>query len=299
MSELEKDTLVEGGVVEECENPQTVCRDCCFAEYDDKTQTGCTIGKIDLLKENGAEIIEAYDETEKEFFVVDGRVCVFWREPEWKNQEHVKKMGMEAAANLEVSTRFAAVIYMDKDTVIEDVFTTVDSLTKQNPAPYGLYFSNNSSIKPSKLANIGSHFTTLANNQSRRQGVLDYNFCASRSWKIDQIKEENVDMLRCLDITLQNISANQYNYYFVFKAGYKIPKLFTSSISSLINDKMERFLALVPEGENVLVAQVHMHKSIGGNSKKPFVDKIKNVCKEQKCEHLVKNLSEVIQLPQE
>ena len=44
-------------------------------------------------------------------------------------------MGMEAAANLEVSTRFAAVIYMDKDTVIEDVFTTVDSLTKQNPAP--------------------------------------------------------------------------------------------------------------------------------------------------------------------
>ena len=35
MSELEKDTLVEGGVVEECENPHTVCRDGCFAEYDD------------------------------------------------------------------------------------------------------------------------------------------------------------------------------------------------------------------------------------------------------------------------
>jgi len=301
MAELEnkKPTEQPTGIAEESERPQTACRDCCFAKYEESTQTGCEIGKLDLLAENGAEIIEAYDETNREFFVVDGRVCVFWREPEWEDREHVRKIGKTAAANLEVSTRFAAIVYMDKDTTVEDVQRTVDSLSKQNPIPFGLYFSNNSEVKPSKLADIGGRFASKANESSKRQGVLHYNFCGKRTWKIDQIKEEDADLLRCLDITVQKISANSCNYYALFKAGYEVPESFTSSISSFINDKMERFLALIPDkGENGLVAQVHMHKSIGGNSKKPFVDKIKNVCKEQKCEYLVKNLSEVIQIPQ-
>ena len=73
-SENEKEYPLE----DKSNEAETICRDCAFAVYDEDSQTGCSIGKLDKFEEQGAEIIEVYDETNKEFFVVMGRVCVHW-----------------------------------------------------------------------------------------------------------------------------------------------------------------------------------------------------------------------------
>lgn len=60
----------------------TPCKDCAFAEYKDITQTGCSIGYIDKYKNKGAAILEVYD-NDKEFFVINDKKCIGYRENKW------------------------------------------------------------------------------------------------------------------------------------------------------------------------------------------------------------------------
>ena len=55
----------------------TSCKDCIFSTWEDDTQTGCELGKIKLYRERGTTIIEAFDEEDKEFFVVKACLCFF------------------------------------------------------------------------------------------------------------------------------------------------------------------------------------------------------------------------------
>ncbi len=67
----------------------TSCKDCSWSLYDGeathntegKTQTGCALGRLEVLSNNGVKVIEAYDE-EKEFFVLD-KICYYHRNSQW------------------------------------------------------------------------------------------------------------------------------------------------------------------------------------------------------------------------
>jgi hypothetical protein len=61
---------------------QTSCKNCLFAVYTDKTQTGCIANRIEKF---GNEVIEAYDDS-KEFYVID-RLCNLFRSESWNNGE--------------------------------------------------------------------------------------------------------------------------------------------------------------------------------------------------------------------
>lgn len=67
-------------------NPvHTPCKKCVFAVYDNITQTDCSLGYINKYKVKGADILEAYDE-EKEFYIVNSKKCVGYREDKWFEQ---------------------------------------------------------------------------------------------------------------------------------------------------------------------------------------------------------------------
>jgi hypothetical protein len=59
---------------------QTSCKECIFAIYDDKTQTGCVADRISKFSDY---VISAYDD-EKEFFVID-RICNLYRTTKWND----------------------------------------------------------------------------------------------------------------------------------------------------------------------------------------------------------------------
>ena len=48
----------------------TSCKDCVFSEKDDKTQTGCSLNRMEKFKEQGTYVVEAEDLEENEFYVI-------------------------------------------------------------------------------------------------------------------------------------------------------------------------------------------------------------------------------------
>lgn len=78
----------------------TSCKNCVFAIYDQKTQTGCELNYIDGFKNNQEEIIEVYDD-ELEFFVINNKKCLGYRELSW-----FKSLGMENSSIAEKKEYF-------------------------------------------------------------------------------------------------------------------------------------------------------------------------------------------------
>jgi len=61
----------------------TSCKDCVFSIWEDNAQTGCELGKIELYRKRGTSIIEAFDDEDREFFVVKAW-CPTYRDSLWK-----------------------------------------------------------------------------------------------------------------------------------------------------------------------------------------------------------------------
>ena len=102
----------------------TSCKECIFAVYDDKTQIGCDLDRIDAYRDKGDNIVlEAYDD-EKEFFVINNYKCRCFRNkyyainrPNKNHKESVLK---------EIKTKFCFIIYANN--YIEGVKTTLVNL---------------------------------------------------------------------------------------------------------------------------------------------------------------------------
>lgn len=63
----------------------TPCKNCVFAKYDGNTQIDCSLDFISKLRHNNTEILEAYD-NEKEFYVINNKKCIGYRENKWFEQ---------------------------------------------------------------------------------------------------------------------------------------------------------------------------------------------------------------------
>ena len=73
----------------------TPCKNCVFALYEDKTQTGCGLNYISKYKEHdNVQILEAYD-NEKEFYIINNKKCIGYREPKWFNQFDMVNASLE------------------------------------------------------------------------------------------------------------------------------------------------------------------------------------------------------------
>lgn len=60
----------------------TPCKNCVFAIYADKTQTGCHLDLLEKYKNHGVQILDAYD-NELEFFILNKKKCFGYRENSW------------------------------------------------------------------------------------------------------------------------------------------------------------------------------------------------------------------------
>ena len=72
----------------------TPCKKCVFAEYTDKTQTDCHLDYINKYIKNDVKIFEAYDE-EKEFFIIDGKKCIGYRENKWFEKRNLGDVSIQ------------------------------------------------------------------------------------------------------------------------------------------------------------------------------------------------------------
>ena len=273
-------------------NVQAVCRDCSFAVYDEEhdTQTGCKLNKIEKFRERGCTVTPAYDETGKDFFIIENRFCVFWREKGWEEDDRFqvpknKRSDSQLATRVrhDVRTKFFTIIYIDQSHSLADLKKTANSIKSGLLRPKQVMFcDNHSKIEMKDILKI-----------AKNSGGI---------WGVERIAEKDASKQRCVDICMKKAKSKDHVFYSFFESGHKVDKNFHSDIDNAINDELMAFLCLYPEGDydkgelpDGFVGQVHIHKQIGGNcDSKSFLDKIKNVTEGQKCPHLVKPISEIV-----
>ena len=76
----------------------TPCKNCVFAKYEENTQTGCELDYIEKYKNLESEILEVYD-NDKEFYVINDKKCLGYREPKWFEQLSMSDSSMEEKIN--------------------------------------------------------------------------------------------------------------------------------------------------------------------------------------------------------
>jgi hypothetical protein len=126
----------------------TPCKKCVFAKYDEKTQTGCNLGYLDIYRSKDTEILEAFD-NDLEFFIINDKKCPGYRENQWFAQ-----WGMEHSSIEEKISKFRELNKLNYLLVInfkligesiEDIDNLKNSLKSLSIIPQKLVFVRSSS----------------------------------------------------------------------------------------------------------------------------------------------------------
>ena len=116
-------------------------------------------------------------------------------------------------------------------------------------------------------------------------------------WEIvDIINKENYLSNKKLDAGIQKVQAS---YYSIFSVGFAVPDDFLQNIDIAYNDRLDRFILLLPFNNQGLTVQTNLYRSniLDGNTPnelgKNIAEKLINSCKEQDSEYLVKKIEEI------
>ena len=221
------------------EQVHTPCKNCIFAVYKEKTQTGCKLGRTAKFQAAG-NLVEAED-TEKEFFIVNGRYCNAFQDPNSKFAKNFKPEDWVATMRKGIQLRLSVLVVLENAQHYHDLDITAESLKNQTLPPHQVIFVNNQkTIRPSEFH--ARLFKLLGN---------------SITWRINQICEPNASKGRAIDHAMTNVDGA---FYTVIEPGFALPPDFIRELDVSLNDNMERFSLLLPHEGNCLTVQTSLHK---------------------------------------
>jgi hypothetical protein len=213
----------------------TSCKECCFAEYADKTQIGCYLGKLHKFRQAGIEILDAYDAT-KEFYVIKNKKCIWHRPPMW-GKIYTKRL----VEQVELETKFKCdlVIYLDKHNTLNNLIQTVASANFSTILPSKIIIiNNNANIKPSQINKVGQDYFT-------------------NKWTLEIIIQENLCRNDCVSLVTNRLTGQ---YFIVLGAGEVLNENLIKNIDLFINDKMKMLLLSEDSEKYGLIVQKILFK---------------------------------------
>lgn len=235
--------------------PDTVCINCCFAEWDGITQTDCKRGKIDTYKQNGSEVLECHN-GEKEFYVVKGRACPFFRNQKWhdmmKDEEHI-----EARLQLETRMNYLAVVFANNN--LDGLLETIYSLEAQElkPAEVRIIQQKGNMIPPGEIVRATKDVNLFIRIESHTRTIG---------------REESIHLA-------YKFTKTKCQFISVWEAGTEVAQDFYSTINWFVVDNLEQFAAIIPERGKydglVLPESVHMYWYFNGDPKKTILENVR------------------------
>lgn len=176
----------------------TPCKDCVFALYENQTQIDCALGYITKYKNKDISVLEAYDDS-KEFYIINGKKCIGYRENKWFKQFDLDNADLTAKVNKYHETNHLDyIIIIDlKNLSIEDL----DDLLKQIRL---------CEIQPKKLVMIRYADNELKFPYSSIEKLLKNN-SVDYLWRIQTI----LDTTLTYDQILHNVISLNAKYRFV------------------------------------------------------------------------------------
>lgn len=208
----------------------TSCKDCVFALYtkeqhdsDDLTQTGCLKGKIDIFQKR-EEVVDVVDQYDNKFFVVNGRLCPFFRSVESKwARTHKTFSERSQQVDEEVVVRPRAVIVTNETSTIRDVKETVENLiTFGSQVRSVTVFLRPSSIPVLQLKDLLSGYPEL-------------------NWSINRTVDSPKPGHDLTGFQLEIAFRSERGWALVTEAGKTLPSDHISNINTYLYRDLERF----------------------------------------------------------
>lgn len=180
-------------------NPiHTPCKDCVFAKYDNNTQTDCLLNYLNTYRSKKTEILEAYDD-QKEFYIVNGKKCIGYRENKW-----FKQFGMEDGSVDQKIQKYNETNILDYIIVVDLKNMILDELDNI------LLQISTISIQPKRVIFIRYADNNLAFPYSSVEGLLKkYN--AKYKWRIQTILDSSLSYNQIIN----NITNLNTSYRFI------------------------------------------------------------------------------------
>lgn len=215
----------------------TACKNCVFSLYSDLTQTGCSLNYIDKYRQKKEEILEVYDE-EKEFYVINNKKCLGYRENKWFEQ-----YGLEHASLSDKIKKFNELNHIQYLLLVDlKEFSAEDLDTLKNAII-------NCNIKPDKVIFIRYQSSTLFHYNKIKQ------FFESTSlnckWRLQTMLD---DSLANKDI-LHNVVNINKGYRFIVSINKPIKDInsIVKKANSVVYEDLDNFVAVANQDRSIIL----------------------------------------------
>lgn len=197
---------------------KTSCKLCCFADYIGTRQAGCKLNRVFKYGRRGVEVIPARD-NEQQFFLINDKACTAYRTSKWANEKKILQQIPEHEVLNEIQLNYSLFLAVNSDTNLDNLLTTVKSLTIP---PAHLYLMNRSNKS-----------FTLSMLQSYK-----------RRW--DQIDILDTDIADNKHIDQMILSNRIKTLYYTYFTDHTLVEPFISKINSLVNNDLYEIFYVAP-----------------------------------------------------
>lgn len=211
----------------------TSCKDCCFANWQDKTQIGCSLARLERFRSNGAEVaVNTDEESGLTHFVIKGRECVTWRDKDWVEKLDMGVVAQERALS-ECVVPVTVIGYIGRRHKMYDVKRFIRAIQSQEVKPKEIILLNCScgNIKGPSISNLLDKLPI--------------------TWKNSTLVGEPTKN-EAVDSVIKKVSST---YYTLFNVNYQPPKEFIKRINDSLLLRCERWILAKPNkaGEGLVV----------------------------------------------
>jgi hypothetical protein len=215
----------------------TPCKKCVFANYHNNTQIDCHLDYISFYKNTKIDILEAYDE-EKEFYIINNKKCIGYRENSWFEKRNLQDLSIEEKINKFKENNFLHYL----------MCVDLQNFTQEDLSAFGDLFKN-LSIKPRKIIFIRYQNHNIKFSYDLIQKTLD-RAGFNGKWRIQtMLIDKNYK-----DILHETININK-KYRFILSMNSYCNNLdaIISKGNNIVYENMDRFVAITNSDKSAIL----------------------------------------------
>lgn len=262
-------------------NISTSCRFCEFAtrDEDNVNQIGCEFDLLHLFKEKGIEVVERedHDESGKYSHFEPNTFCMFRRPYGWKKAmaDQLKEgVTYRDIARKEMSIQVTLMVYIPKDTTMEQVQKFTNMIHRMTVKPVRLLFMNFSDIMPATFRKLSSTIPWthefMTDNKKTKEAARDYGFdLGSKKVKTAHLVQMDIDE----EIRPDYLEVIERDFF----------------------DNAERYICVTNQIGKPAFYYQKVYRYLRGNEQANIDEKIELLTEEQECPTMIRTYQQVFQ----
>lgn len=231
----------------------TSCKECAFAKFEDKTQTGCGVQKLEVFQKR--KEVKLIEDEELNYYNID-RLCPFFRN---KNAEGWDNNNIEELKNKALSEtriRISLLLICKDNFSLEGLRKSLDSIKNQNFLPKKIYIGLASNRpKPSLVFNL----------------LKEYSLLNHQIYLITEREDgKPLERNRIADILFNHIAKKECSHVLILDSGAELENNFLKNVNKSLTHDLERWLLINPvlddnNHQKGPLVQYRIYKDCGGN----------------------------------